>query len=112
MMEERSPRPGVVRRVSRRSKRVRVNNLHLPPYPSEESLPRYDRWYIAHPYLSTVIIVISAICLSFGYRLYLGKPLLDALSGTFPMGLSIAISSLIIARYWHRLYRRPYRQDD
>lgn len=111
-MDEPRPRADIVRRVNRKSKRVSVNNLHLPPYRSEESLSRFSRWTIDHPYLNSVIVLIPVVCVGLVYRLYLGKSLTDALSGALPMGLSSMVSSLILGRYWRRLYRRPYRRDE
>ncbi|MFN8539207.1 MAG: hypothetical protein U0232_17250 [Thermomicrobiales bacterium] len=111
-MEEPRLRAGVDHSVSRKSKRVSVSNLHLPPYPSEESLSRRDRWYLDHPYLPSIIVFMLVVCFGLVYRLYLGKSLTDALSGALPVGLGTMLSGLGFARYWRRLYRRPYRRDD
>jgi hypothetical protein len=43
-MEGNRPHHGTIRRISRKSKPVRISNLHLPPERNERTLSRFDRW--------------------------------------------------------------------
>jgi hypothetical protein len=108
VMEDPSSRAGVVRIVSRKSKRVRVDNHHLPPEWGERSLRRFDRWILDHPYRSAAIFALLLACTGFALRWYLGDSLEDNL---FSTGISsliwLAFSPLQV-----RLLRRRYRRDN